>query len=79
MLDGFGREEMDGFLRFGQLHAQASEFLFESVEPLVHLGAKLLHLRSQLVGRFMHLRSQLVGRVLHLSPQLISGVLDFCS
>ncbi|KDE48580.1 hypothetical protein DI43_03075 [Geobacillus sp. CAMR12739] len=70
MLDGFGREEMDGFLRFCQLHAQAGEFLLESVEPLVHLGAKLLHFRPQLISSVLDFRPQLASHFVNLGADV---------
>ncbi|WP_407067053.1 hypothetical protein [Geobacillus sp. G4] len=70
MLDGFRGEEMNGFLRFGELDAQAGKLSIQSVKPLIHFGAELLQFRSEFGAK-------LVGHILHFHPKLIGGVLDF--
>lgn len=66
VLNGFRREEMDRFLRFGELDAQTSEFLLEPVKPLVHFRAKLLHFGLKLVGGVLDFRPKLAAHLVDL-------------
>ncbi|MBB6282566.1 hypothetical protein [Geobacillus subterraneus] len=71
MPDGFRCEEMNHFLRFGQLDVQTGKFLLEPVKSLAHFGAELLHLNSQLVGGVLDFSSELIPYFVDLGADVM--------